>query len=109
LASAEASALKQQGYEKLEEFVKTARELCHRMFRNTSFCTNLEIQSHFFGFKRKDQERIDILALKGDKLMYICGRNLFIFKRGKSIMIKPGELLVARNNKAIVISHDDFC
>jgi hypothetical protein len=103
LVSAIISDLKQKGYESLGEFIKAARELCSQTFRKTCFGIFPENRRHIFAFKREDR-RIDLLVSKDDKLAYISGEKLFAFKRGKSVIIKPGKLLIAKSNRALVVS-----
>lgn len=106
LVSANISDLKQKGYESLGEFIKAARELCSQTFRKTCFDTFLENRRYIFAFKRKDQRKIDLLVSKDDKLAYISGEKLLAFKRGKSVIIKPRKLLIAKSNKTLVVSRN---
>lgn len=103
LRKAENENLEQRGYANVGEAVEAARNLCYAMFRKSTFCRRPEPQSYVFGFQRKDAEKLDLLAAKGDKLVYICGENIFAFKRGKSIMIKSNRLVIAKNNKIITL------
>lgn len=104
LREAEDENLAQKGYADAREVVETAKELCNTMFRKSRFCKHPELQSYVFGFQRKDTERPDMLVAKGDKLVYIRGENIFAFKRGKSIMIKPKQAGIAKNGKIIAVA-----
>lgn len=109
LGRAETEEVMQKGYREGREFAEVAEELCFRMFKNSRLDCSPNRQGYIFGFKKANSEKLDILVSKKDKLAYICGKNVFVFKKGKSVIIKPGEVLIAKNEHPPISSKHKLC
>jgi hypothetical protein len=104
LEYADNSDLSMLGYKSPEDFSKRAEELCKSLFKRKSRRINLdEKEGRIFAFQNVDAKS-DILVSKRDKLVYNSRRNVYVFKGDKGILKHPGEVVVSKKGRTIVIN-----
>ena len=104
LDHADSPGLSKLGYESPEAFSMRAKELCGSLFERKSMRLDLdEKEAHIFAFQNIDAKP-DILVSKGDKLVYTSRRGVYVFKGDKGILTHPGEVVVSKKGRTIVIN-----
>jgi hypothetical protein len=101
---ADSSDLFKLGYENPEAFSERAEELCRSLFKGKSMRLDLdEKEACIFAFQNLNAKP-DILVSKGDKLVYTSRRSVYVFKGDKGVLKRPGEVVVSKEGKTIVIN-----
>ncbi|MFQ5759165.1 MAG: hypothetical protein ACE5IF_05765 [Candidatus Bathyarchaeia archaeon] len=104
LDPADSSDLSKLGYENLEAFSKRANELCRSLFKRKFRRIDLdEKEARVFAFQNVDAKP-DVLVSKKDKLVYTSRRNVYVFKGDKDILKRPGEVVVSKKGRTIVVN-----
>ena len=100
---ADNSDLSKLGYESLEAFSKRAEEFCRSLFKRTFRRMDIdEKEARVFAFQNI-HAKPDILISKRDKLVYNSRRNVYVFEGDKGILKRPGEVVVSKEGRTIVI------
>jgi hypothetical protein len=101
---AELSDLNRAGYENLEAFQKRAGELCEEMLKREMCWTyDGKRRTRFFLFEI-DGGDYDLLVSRNAKnLVYVSGKKIHVFSGNKSLMTRPNEVWVYKPGKSIVI------
>lgn len=108
LGQADSRDLSKLGYESPEAFSKKAEELLRSLFARRYSSIDLDgKEASIFAFENANAKP-DVLVTKEDRLVYTSRRNVFVFKGDKGVLKRPGEILVSRKGRAIVIDTRHF-
>jgi len=97
--------LTKMGYENQQEFVAKAEDLYHRFFeRGRTFRHRRSGEDHglVFAFQNK-ASKLDILVVKGSKLVYKATGIVFVANENKVVLKSPKEVVLSRSGKLFVI------
>lgn len=105
LIKASEENLAEMGYKNQQGFADEAEDLCDRFFKG-------KVNSHE-GFDRdhgsifvfqNEAGKLDILIAKDSKLVYTATDMVFVSNEDKSVLRKPGEVVVSKNGKSVIVN-----
>jgi len=105
LGNADASDLQNVGYERVDAFIEHAEELCGRLLKEKHCHVDFGEDSRLFAFMN-EEDKLDILVSKNDKLVYKSEKKVYLSKGSKSVLQRPGEIIVSRKGKTVVIANN---
>jgi len=106
LGNADTSDLQNAGYERVDAFIEHAEELCGRLLKGKHCHVDFNGEdSRLFAFLN-EEGKLDILISKSNKLVYKSEKRVYISKGSKSVLQRPGEIIVSRKGKTVVIANN---
>ncbi len=106
LGNADTSDLQNVGYERADAFIEHAEELCGRLLKEKHCHVDFNGKdSRLFAFLN-EEDKLDILISKNDKLVYKSEKKVYISKGNKSVLQRPGEIIVSRKGKTVIIANN---
>ena len=106
LGNADTSDLQNAGYERVDAFIEHAEELCGRLLKEKHCHVDFNGKdARLFAFLN-GEGKLDILVSKNDKLVYKSEKRVYISKGSKSVLQRPGEIIVSRKGKTVVIANN---
>jgi len=105
LGNADTSDLQNAGYEKVDAFIEHAEELCGRLLKEKHCHVDFGKDARLFVFLN-EEDKLDILISKNDKLVYKSEKKVYLSKGSKSVLQRPGEIIVSRKGKTVVIANN---
>jgi len=103
LTLASTEDLSNMGYKSTEEFLKKANEMFDHFAHMRHGHFDIEEDAHIFALPTED-DKLDILVAKRDKLVYASKHRVYVSRdSGESVSVSPGQILVARKGKTVVI------
>jgi len=107
LGNADTSDLQNAGYERVDAFIEHAEELCGRLLKEKHYHVDFGKDARLFVFLN-EEDKLDILISKNDKLVYKSEKKVYLSKGSKSVLQRPGEIIVSRKGKTVVIANNDI-
>jgi hypothetical protein len=108
LASVTNQDLNNIGYKSTDEFLKTANEAFDEFAHRRHSHIDIEPDAHIFAFAN-EHEKWDVLIAKDDKLVYASKYKVYISKNcGESASLEPGSILVSKRGKTVVIDRGNI-
>ena len=108
LANTDTSDLQNIGYERADVFIEHAEELCGRLLNGKHCHVDFNGKnSRLFAFLN-EEDKLDILVSKDDKLVYKSEKKVYLSKGSKSVLKRPKEMIVSKKGKTVVISSNDI-
>ncbi|MDH5266865.1 MAG: hypothetical protein OEW62_04215 [Candidatus Bathyarchaeota archaeon] len=110
LDNADTSDLQNAGYESVDAFIEQAEELCGRLLEGKNCHVDFNVDfngkdSRLFAFLN-EEDKIDILVSKNDKLVYKSEKKVYLSKGSKSVLKRPKEIIVSKKGKTVVIANN---
>lgn len=88
-------------YENLQEFLDEAESLCSKFFAHARGDSHTG-SGLIFGFTNED-DRFDVLVVKGSKVVYKGTELVFVSKGNKVVLKIPGEVVCTDNGRSVII------
>jgi len=111
LTTANKDDLAKMGYENSQKFLNGAEDLLDRLLQgriNNHRGFDKHDDGFFFAFESEADE-LDILVVKGSKLVYKTKDTVFVSNRNKAVLKNPNGVVVAHSGKMCVIKkHGSF-
>jgi len=108
LGNADTSDLQNVGYERVDAFIEHAEELCGHLLKGKHCHVDFNGKdARLFAFLN-EEDKLDILISKNDKLVYKSEKKVYISKGNKSVLQRPGEIIVSKKGKTVVIANNDI-
>ncbi len=91
-------------YENQQGFVDKAEDLCNQFFRGRvhSYGHFEEDHGWIFSFPN-EASKLDILVVKGSKLVYKATGIVFVSNENKVVLKSPGEVVCSSNGKSVIV------
>jgi hypothetical protein len=106
LGNADAPDLQNAGYESVDAFIEQAEELCGRLLKGKNCHVDFNGKdSRLFAFLN-EEDKLDILVSKNDKLVYKSENKVYLSKGSKSVLKRPKEIIVSKKGKTVVIANN---
>lgn len=108
LEPADALDLREVGYESTTEFIEEASEFCEDLLKERHTNGDFDRQSsHLFVFKSEKGDS-DVLVAKKKGFVFKSGRKIYVSKGSKSVLQCPGEIVVSKKGKTVVIANNNI-
>ena len=109
MSPVDSSDLSKLGYESAQACVERADVVCARFFRKQSrhsrWNWNTE-DARLFAFMH-DEDRLDLLISKKEKLLYVSDGETYVFKGDKGVLTRHGEVVVSKKGKTVHIMNSN--